>query len=134
MNETFYPATGFVMTAIIAWSLYVRGLHRIGNVTLGASLIGLWALCVLNAAPIINAQRPIVHRSLSTLHAAEITNNSQSTVVVSTLDRAKKTYHRPGCQYVGLMVHRIETSESAAIEAGYEPCTKCFPGQIARAK
>lgn len=136
MNEALIPASAFVVTAIIGWGFYVRGSHWAGNTFMGMSLAGLWALSVIGLHPVAARVAPsIVRRSPSTVHAAEFTvNRPASTVWVSTLDRAKKVYHRATCQYVGLMdknaegeSHKKPIESPAAAEAlGYEPCSKCF--------
>lgn len=74
-----------------------------------------------------------LHRTeAATVNLAPSTvNHEPSTVagpfVASTLDKKKQVYHLPTCSYSHLMEHpRTFESESAAQEAGYEPCSRCL--------
>lgn len=112
----------------------IRGCPRAGSAGVAVGMIGLAFL----ALP--EKRLPAIYFPVARLAASEV-NDTPPTVdsdpstlnyFASTLDRAKKVYHRTGCQYDRLTAHRVWFDDpEAAEEAGYEPCSKCLSGTVA---
>ena len=104
-----------------------------GSLGLSLALCAWWLVTLAMWAAHRTPEHPNIDRQLPTIDYQQPTLDAR--YVASTLDRTAKRYHLPTCSYVKLMQHGREfKSQEEAEAAGYEPCSRCLPRQIARVK
>lgn len=129
---TLYSILGFLLAGAAGTAFAIRGCPRAGSAGVAVGMIGLAFLALpekrlpaiyFPVAKVVAAEPLMVNHAQLTVH----NEPSTLTYFASTLDRAKKVYHRPGCQYDRLTAHRVWFADSETAEAaGYEPCSKCL--------